>query len=444
MDGDQRKHEGSMSRSRTAPRRAPGRATESDPAIQPRGDPTGMSQPPDQAPMSYDYGYTASSFHGSLQSSDIPSYQDFVRGRQISALQRRRVPEYYDSMIYGFQGPTPGPFEVVPQYQNRPAAMDLATQFVPQYFAEESAESGVAGLSPSLYAPMPYNQPNPMVRPNTTQSFPSNIPDFTAIGSGSMNRLDQEPQQSDPSSLEEAIGQYQHLLRQTFDQTRAGRLAEAGASLTQISEWLVTNARELGKMMLFLLSLDFVIVVHFSSSIFPHLIIRHPKSSGVFFFISLLFSVFSSSFLPFQMHRGSCRAQSTLGVGSNTKVVLPTGLLRDDSIHYPDRLELWSNFNLCWLAVCQKQKDLLQDLIASGHQSTQVSLIRRDRMESMGTDLIQLCDQLEQHGLVDYQMGIWEEEILSVLSQCLDLMEGSPELHHIPAIPEPRAAVPRP
>jgi len=33
-------------------------------------------------------------------------------------------------------------------------------------------------------------------------------------------------------------------------------------------------------------------------------------------------------------------------------------------------------------------------------------------MEEMGKDLIQLCDQLEQHGLVDYQMGIWEEEIL--------------------------------
>lgn len=33
-------------------------------------------------------------------------------------------------------------------------------------------------------------------------------------------------------------------------------------------------------------------------------------------------------------------------------------------------------------------------------------------MESMGKELIQLCDQLEQYGLVDYQMGVWEEEIL--------------------------------
>ena len=84
-------------------------------------------------------------------------------------------------------------------------------------------------------------------------------------------------------------------------------------------------------------------------------------------------------------------------------------------------------------------------------------------METMGKDLIQLCDQLETHGLVDYQMGIWEEEILSgkfalfsnasilppnhieplVLGQCLDLMDSRPDLHHIPTRPE-ATAVPRP
>lgn len=62
--------------------------------------------------------------------------------------------------------------------------------------------------------------------------------------------------------------------------------------------------------------------------------------------------------------------------------------------------------------MCQKQKDLTQDLVATGHQPAQTSLLSRERMEEMGKDLIQLCDQLEQHGLVDYQMGIWEEEIL--------------------------------
>ncbi|EKV12280.1 hypothetical protein PDIG_46050 [Penicillium digitatum PHI26] len=276
MDGDQRmkQNERSMSRSGNAARRAPGGATDGfDPAIQPRGDQTGMSQPPEQVPMSYDYGYTGSSFHGgSLQSNDLHNYQpqEYVRAQrpqQASAIQHQRrraqppdpaVFSPYDStMLYGFgqQGPTQGHFEVVPQYQTRQsAAIDvLSNQFaVPQYFApEESAGSGVAELSPYLNAPLqPYNQSGPMARPNTTQSFPVPISDFTAIGSGSMSRLDQpqtesQQQESDQSSLEEAIGRYQRILRRTFDQTRTGRLVEAGGSLVEISEWLVTNARDL-------------------------------------------------------------------------------------------------------------------------------------------------------------------------------------------------------
>jgi hypothetical protein len=35
---------------------------------------------------------------------------------------------------------------------------------------------------------------------------------------------------------------HEHILRRTFDQTRAGRLVEAGGSLLEISEWLVTHA----------------------------------------------------------------------------------------------------------------------------------------------------------------------------------------------------------
>ncbi|KAJ5437318.1 hypothetical protein N7445_005862 [Penicillium cf. griseofulvum] len=361
MDGDQRmkQNERSMSRSGNAARRAAGRATDRfDPAIQPRGDQTGMSQPPEQPPMSYDYGYTGSSFHGgSLQSNDLQNYQpqEFVRSQRPQQApsiqhQRRRAPQdpaafspYESSMLYGFgqQGPTQGHFEVVPQYQTRQsAAIDvLSNQFVSQYFPpEESAGSGLADLSPFLNAQLQrYNQPGPMPRPTTTQSFPAPVSDF-AVGSGPMNRLNQaqteSQEQSDQPSLEEAIGRYQRILRRTFDQTRAGRLVEAGGSLLEISKWLVTNARDLG-------------------------------------------------------------------------------LLHDDSIQYNDRLKLWSEFNLCWLAICQKQKNLMMEVIATRQQPVHTSLIPRDRMDTMGRDLIQLCDQLEPHGLVDYQMGSWANALIS-------------------------------
>lgn len=62
-------------------------------------------------------------------------------------------------------------------------------------------------------------------------------------------------------------------------------------------------------------------------------------------------------------------------------------------------------------------------------------------LERMGEALVSFCDGVEKYGLVDYQMGVWEEEIMSskacpflhllesqlmrsqVLTQCLDLQD---------------------
>jgi hypothetical protein len=33
-------------------------------------------------------------------------------------------------------------------------------------------------------------------------------------------------------------------------------------------------------------------------------------------------------------------------------------------------------------------------------------------MEAMGEFLMEFCDGIESYGLVDYEMGVWEEEIL--------------------------------
>ncbi|KAL4926460.1 uncharacterized protein BDV17DRAFT_293455 [Aspergillus undulatus] len=107
------------------------------------------------------------------------------------------------------------------------------------------------------------------------------------------------------------------------------------------------------------------------------------------------------------------------------------GILRDDQMLHSDRLKLWNDFNICWLALCQKQKDMTHELLQTGRQSSRTSLLSTEAMDTLGKQLIQLCDQMEQHGLVDYQMGIWEEEILSAgiaLGQCLDLIENQPEL----------------
>lgn len=61
-------------------------------------------------------------------------------------------------------------------------------------------------------------------------------------------------------------------------------------------------------------------------------------------------------------------------------------------------------------------------------------------MRAMGDELVPLCDLIRHHGLVDYEMGVWEEWIIervfaprkvvgmpitvaTVLCECLDLLE---------------------
>lgn len=39
------------------------------------------------------------------------------------------------------------------------------------------------------------------------------------------------------------------------------------------------------------------------------------------------------------------------------------------------------------------------------------TLITLDGLKKLGDELVRLCDSIERHGLVDYQYGVWEEQI---------------------------------
>ena len=58
----------------------------------------------------------------------------------------------------------------------------------------------------------------------------------------------------------------------------------------------------------------------------------------------------------------------------------------------------------------QAQKDMMDS-----NQSLQrsQSIIPRDGLEKMGKELVRLCDSIERHGLVDYEYGVWEEQIIA-------------------------------
>ncbi|KAL7649181.1 hypothetical protein ACMYSQ_012406 [Aspergillus niger] len=97
-----------------------------------------------------------------------------------------------------------------------------------------------------------------------------------------------------------------------------------------------------------------------------------------------------------------------------TSDAVERGILYDDTAVHPMRLKLWRNFNICCLAIWQKQKDLTR-------ASMKVNIPLPDpclsipQIETFGEELIAICGRIERHGLVDYGVGVWEEEILSIL-----------------------------
>ncbi|KAI0021943.1 hypothetical protein F4780DRAFT_257926 [Xylariomycetidae sp. FL0641] len=104
--------------------------------------------------------------------------------------------------------------------------------------------------------------------------------------------------------------------------------------------------------------------------------------------------------------------------------VLELGLTGDNEALHGDRIKLWHDFNHAWLALFQKQKDMME----SGQPTQrQQSLISHSGLKEMGKEIVRLCDGIDRHGLVDYEYGVWEEEIIAILEQCLDLYEDVDE-----------------
>ncbi|OAQ63479.2 hypothetical protein VFPPC_09839 [Pochonia chlamydosporia 170] len=93
------------------------------------------------------------------------------------------------------------------------------------------------------------------------------------------------------------------------------------------------------------------------------------------------------------------------------------GLHQDDASLHQERLDIWNDFNHGWLALMLQQKRLM----TSGQTPSTQRLMTQGQIEEMCDELIRLCDGLERHGLVDYQYGVWEDQIEAAIEECLDL-----------------------
>lgn len=96
------------------------------------------------------------------------------------------------------------------------------------------------------------------------------------------------------------------------------------------------------------------------------------------------------------------------------------GLHHDDEEDNQSRILTWRELNHAWEALGQKQKSITETAIRTRQQPQ--DFLTSNSIHNLIEKLTQLCDQVEKFGLVDYEMGIWEEQIVDIFIQCLNLL----------------------
>jgi hypothetical protein len=327
------------------------------------------------SPSGYGYAYgEGQQFGSSIQPTSVPyGAQDYGTGQQQSPQRAaQQYSPYGQNVMYGVGGAqgsasASSQYEPVEQYQqNRDSAIQvLSTGFgvaqAPYYESGPTSAPASALASqnvPSQYPSLGYTAPQASVGRETL------APAYTTAGMTDPNQATSQvgyaqgqygEQQNAGNEFDVFYNRYQTELKRTFEHVRDGRLGEAAQQLFMLSDWVLHYAETLGE-----------------------------------------------------------SAQAPI---VERAAELTLGLVRDDENHYAQRLVLWEEFNTCWLATLQKQKAFLQEMISTGQRpQPPKTLIDYDFIEKMGTQLVKHCDNMEKHGLVDYQMGVWEEEI--VASMC--------------------------
>ncbi|GFF44600.1 hypothetical protein IFM51744_05860 [Aspergillus udagawae] len=114
------------------------------------------------------------------------------------------------------------------------------------------------------------------------------------------------------------------------------------------------------------------------------------------------------------------------GIEGNVLLEMQEGFLPDaGSIEDQNQKRLcvedtfWHQFNICWLAFGQRILDFHRNLNSPPDRLIQLIQL----VDSASSYVITIGDKLEKWGLVDYEMGIWEEEILSIFSRCQEALE---------------------
>lgn len=172
------------------------------------------------------------------------------------------------------------------------------------------------------------------------------------------------PHDSDSGKrIREVFPDHKHNIEVVFTEIKAGSLRVAANILGHATRWLADNVVYLGKL---------------------------PRDQQLRIIVWFL------------MYVRNHPASTLLTRQRPTQI--PPGLNQDNHSDHIDQLETWDNLNNAWLALGQKQLGLTD--------SSSSEVLLWGKIERMGEFIIERSNALERHGLVDYQRGLMEEQIL--------------------------------
>ena len=201
------------------------------------------------------YGYTQGQqqYAPPMQENTIQYRPDYPQDAQR---QQQQFGSYSSNLIYNMPSSIqqqPADYEVQQFQPRQSAAIEvLSNQFnVPQYYNPTEATSG-AGSSQQSYPSASFQhqgqyQQGTQNRSSNSSPYTAGISDYSQMNMA--NVLDQpesSSQQGRRSSGDDAYTGYLESLKQTFRETQHGRLVDAGRRLLRLSEWIASQANDLG------------------------------------------------------------------------------------------------------------------------------------------------------------------------------------------------------
>ena len=331
------------------------------------------------------YGYQEPQFPGGhLQSSSpmqgvemgySPAFMSEASRQQqlqVSPSQQQQQQQAQQQQPFGQYAPSSmlppvGPqslYENIPYQQGQTAIEAMSSRFpVPQYMPEAEHAGATLASAGTQYMTSQAEQSGY----GHVAVSRASLPQSYAPGAVDFPMAEQQEAEDSAAAsgvqeaLDEGLRDYRRQIRTIFSAIVAGRVTAASEKLLAVSRWLVNSVTALGK--------------------------------------------FDSRFRLETSTKGS------------------VGLHHDDEAKHAERIELWQEFNVAWEALGQKQREITEEALRTRRQPADI--LSSETINSLMDDLVGMCDQLEAYGLVDFEMGIWEEQITHIFIICLDLLPAS-------------------